>query len=98
LTKFLSHKYQTVLVGGNIDKTEESSKFILNQLNLTAIDIPEMKRAISFLNDYKAYKKIRNLIQQHKPDIVHTHASKAGTLGRLAAIHEKVPIIIHTFH
>ncbi len=37
-------------------------------------------------------------IKQFKPDIVHTHAAKAGALGRLAAYHEKVPGIVHTFH
>jgi glycosyltransferase involved in cell wall biosynthesis len=38
------------------------------------------------------------MIREFKPDIVHTHAAKAGALGRLAALHEKVPVIIHTFH
>ena len=50
------------------------------------------------MQDYKAYRKIKQIIKEFKPDIVHTHASKAGAIGRLAAIHCKVPIIIHTFH
>lgn len=57
-----------------------------------------MKRSINPLNDYKAYKEIRKIIREFKPDIVHTHASKSGALGRLAAIKENVPVIVHTFH
>ena len=57
-----------------------------------------MLREINLKNDYAAYKKIKKIIQEFKPDIVHTHASKAGTLGRLAASSCGVPIIIHTFH
>ena len=57
-----------------------------------------MKRSINPLNDYNAYKKIKNIIKEYKPDIVHTHAAKAGTIGRLAAYTSKVPVIVHTFH
>jgi glycosyltransferase involved in cell wall biosynthesis len=57
-----------------------------------------MKREISFKNDIIAYRKIKKLIKEFKPDIVHTHASKAGTLGRLAAYSCGVPVIVHTFH
>jgi glycosyltransferase involved in cell wall biosynthesis len=37
-------------------------------------------------------------MKREKPDIVHTHAAKAGALGRLAAIFSGVPIKVHTFH
>jgi glycosyltransferase involved in cell wall biosynthesis len=38
------------------------------------------------------------MMREFRPDIVHTHASKAGVLGRLAAISLGIPIVIHTFH
>jgi glycosyltransferase involved in cell wall biosynthesis len=57
-----------------------------------------MKRAISFNSDWTAYQKLKKLIRDFKPDIVHTHAAKSGALGRMAAKHCGVPVIVHTFH
>jgi len=98
LSKYLSKDFETLLVAGEKDETEDSSQFILNELGLKPIIIPEMKREINLKNDRIAYKKIKKIIAEFKPDIVHTHASKAGTIGRLAAYKMKVPIILHTFH
>ena len=98
LSKYLSDDFETLLVGGQKDETEDSSEFILNKLDLSPIIIPEMKREINFKNDRIAYKKIKQIIADFKPDIVHTHASKAGAIGRLAAYNMNVPVILHTFH
>ena len=98
LSKYMPEKFETLLVGGMHDETEKSSDFILKNLNLSPIIIPEMKREINLKQDIIAYKKIKQLINEFKPDIVHTHASKAGALGRLAASNLKVKGIVHTFH
>lgn len=98
LTKYLSDDFETLLVGGVKDESEASSDFIIENLGLKPIIIPEIKREINIKNDYIAYKKIKQLIQEYKPDVVHTHASKAGALGRLAASACNVPVIVHTFH
>lgn len=98
LTKYLYPEYETMLIGGIHEDDEESSEFILNSLGINAIIIPEMRRSINGFSDYQAYRKIKNIIKEYKPHIVHTHASKAGMLGRKAAIDAGVPIIVHTFH
>ncbi len=98
LSKYISPAYETLLVGGAKDASEESSDFIVENLGLKPVIVEEMMREIDLKNDYAAYKKIKKLIREFKPDIVHTHASKAGTLGRLAAASCGVPVIVHTFH
>jgi glycosyltransferase involved in cell wall biosynthesis len=98
LTKYLSPEYETLLIGGIRDDEEESSEFILNSLGIHAVVIPEMKRSINGISDIQAYQKIKKIIREFRPDIVHTHASKAGMLGRKAALDMNVPILVHTFH
>jgi glycosyltransferase involved in cell wall biosynthesis len=98
LSKYLPNEYETLLIGGPEEDGEESSLFILESLSLKPIIIPELKRSINPLSDYFAYKKIKKIIKEYKPDIVHTHASKAGAIGRLAAWRCHVPVIVHTFH
>lgn len=98
LTKFLAPEFETLLVSGMIQESEESSEFILQQLELQATYIPAMKREISLRDDWESYINIKRIIKKFKPDIVHTHAAKAGTLGRLAASACGVKAIVHTFH
>jgi glycosyltransferase involved in cell wall biosynthesis len=98
LSKYMSPEFETLLIGGQIDETEESSLYIAENEGLKPIIIDEMKRSINFLADRKALKKINEIIRDFKPDIVHTHASKAGVLGRRAAFQLDVPVVVHTFH
>ena len=98
LSKFLEPEFETLLVGGPEEEGEDSSLYIPLGLGLKPKVLNQFQRSINFKADYKAYKEIKRLIKEFKPDIVHTHASKAGAVGRLAAIHCKVPIIVHTFH
>ncbi len=98
LTKFLEPEFETLLIGGQKDESEDSSEFIAKSVGLRPFVISEMRREINFKNDIIAYQKIKNIIKKFKPDIVHTHASKAGMLGRIAAYKMNVPVIVHTFH
>jgi glycosyltransferase involved in cell wall biosynthesis len=98
LSKYLEPDYETLLVGGPEEEGEDSSLYIPEGLGLKPRVLNQFQREINLKADYAAYKEIKKLIREFRPDIVHTHASKAGAIGRLAAIHCKVPVIIHTFH
>lgn len=98
LAKFLQPEFETLLVGGVPDEEEKDALYILEEYGIEAMVIKELKRNPNLSSDRKAYKKLKQIIQDFKPDIVHTHASKAGALGRRAALKCNVPVILHTFH
>ena len=60
--------------------------------------LEEMRRAILPGRDLATYRRLAERFRELKPDIVHTHSSKAGILGRWAAHRSGVPAIIHTIH
>lgn len=98
LTSDLSNEFNTLLIGGPCEEGEADAMYIAHQLGVHPIVIEEMGRSVNPLQDLRALRRIRKIIREFKPDIVHTHASKAGALGRIAARLEGVPVIVHTFH
>lgn len=70
---------------------------ILRQKGFSVQEIP-MAREIDPLQDLQSIRKMKALFRSTRPDIVHTHTSKAGLAGRMAAYLANVPIIIHTVH
>lgn len=98
LTKYLPGDYETLLVGGSQEATEEGSHHILSGLGIEPLILPELQREVAPWRDRGAYNRIKKLIKEFKPDIVHTHAAKAGAVGRMAAADLGVKAIVHTFH
>ena len=102
-TILLSHEldkigYKTILVKGTEGQTEGDMMYLAESKGVKPVIIPELGREIGFKNDLVAFYKLYKLIKSEKPDIVHTHTAKAGTLGRIAAWLADVPVILHTFH
>jgi glycosyltransferase involved in cell wall biosynthesis len=98
LSRYMQPDFDTLLVIGGKEDHEQDADFLATANNIEPRCIPEMKRPISPKDDWAAYNKLKKLIREYKPDIVHTHAAKSGALGRLAAKHAGVPVIVHTFH
>lgn len=61
-------------------------------------EVHTMRRAILPWHDAVCYFALRKLIAKVQPQVVHTHSSKAGILGRAAAWAEDVPAVVHTVH
>lgn len=103
----LLDKYEVVLVCGNSlesGMTREETAIVEGEFQageekgMKVIRVAALRRRISPVHDLIALCAIWRIIWQQKPDIVHTHTSKAGILGRLAAWFSRVPVIIHTSH
>ena len=62
------------------------------------VEIPELVRELSPMKDMKAVSRLRNYFRHEKFDVVHTHSSKAGIVGRIAARQAGVPVVVHTVH
>ena len=57
-----------------------------------------MRRSILPGKDLLVYRELVRRFRDLRPDVVHTHSSKAGILGRLAAWKARVPLVVHTIH
>lgn len=62
------------------------------------IVVNSLRRAIRPIHDIRAYLALKTLLRSLRPDVVHTHSSKAGILGRAAAGAVGIPAIVHTIH
>jgi glycosyltransferase involved in cell wall biosynthesis len=60
--------------------------------------VKDLVRQINPLKDLKAFFQVKRILKKIKPDIVHTHSSKAGIIARTAAFFLRVPVIIHSVH
>jgi len=65
---------------------------------LACFEVPDLVRQVSPLRDLRCFRQLTQLIRDWKPDVVHTHSSKAGILGRAAAWRLRVPAVVHTVH
>jgi glycosyltransferase involved in cell wall biosynthesis len=88
-------RFQTVLVVGS-----GSDPAMLARVapHVEVIEVPDLIREISPPRDFRAFFHLRRLLRDGGFGIVHTHMSKAGVLGRLAARSAGVPVVVHTLH
>jgi len=101
LTRLLNERgYETTLIRGTENASEGTMDYLAEQLDIRPLHVPSLRRNIGW-HDVRALVALFLIIARERPDIVHTHAAKAGTLGRLAA--RAAPgrsgrVLVHTFH
>jgi glycosyltransferase involved in cell wall biosynthesis len=88
--------WETLLVHGSLDDGE--TEISLEGFDLPMRRVPSMVRPISPASDLRAAAALVGIIRAYRPHIIHTHLSKAGLLGRSAAMFSSSAARIHTFH
>lgn len=90
--------YCVKLVTGRTTDPQEDVEEFSARTGVPVVHMDELRREVSPINDLKALIKLRSLIAEERPEIVHTHSSKAGILGRIAARLAGCPVVVHSPH
>jgi glycosyltransferase involved in cell wall biosynthesis len=96
---------QTLLVHGEIGPGEASLERLVDEAGLASHRVRGLGRRVSPLTDVRALWSLVRIVFRVRPDVVHTHTAKAGTLGRIAAFLYNLTrrrsqrcLVVHTFH
>lgn len=87
--------FEVALAWGPGDRLDSEAEAIDD---LERVPVPSLVRPVAPVSDLRAFRALRAAIRSFRPDVVHTHSSKAGILGRLAAHREGVGAVVHTVH
>ena len=90
--------WATTLVTGP-ERSPEGDLFDeADRRGVPVVTVPSLRRRVRPVGDLRAVLELVRLFRRERPDIVHTHSSKAGLIGRLAARIGGVPVVVHTVH
>jgi len=90
--------HRCLLVTGPQTGPEGDLRGEAEQLEVPVCVVPSLVREVAPRRDLAAVLRLRRIFERSRPRIVHTHSSKAGILGRLAARWARVPVVVHTVH
>jgi glycosyltransferase involved in cell wall biosynthesis len=93
--------HDVLVVAGRMPPGEASMEHVADELGVTYVRLPSLRREVSPHADLVSIGALRRLLVEQRPDVLHTHTSKAGTTGRLAALAARSArprTVVHTFH
>jgi glycosyltransferase involved in cell wall biosynthesis len=93
--------HDVIVVAGTIPAGEASMEHLALELDVPYLRLPELRREVSPLHDAAAVRALYRLLAERRPDVLHTHTSKAGTAGRVAALlraRARPRAVVHTYH
>lgn len=91
-------RFEVDLVSGPTSGDEGSIEPRVEAAGIEIVRVPDLVRRVDPLRDWRALRALTALFRERRYDIVHTHTSKAGLLGRVAARRAGVPVVVHTPH
>ena len=91
-------RFEADLISGFTEGSEGSIEHLVQKAGVEIVREPALVRQVSPHRDLLALRRLTRLFRERRYDIVHTHTSKAGFIGRLAAERAGVPIRVHTPH
>jgi glycosyltransferase involved in cell wall biosynthesis len=95
-----ANRYRTLLVAGNVGRGEASFAALAQRYGAELRTLDSLGPELDLRRDLRALRELVRLMRGFRPQIVHTHTAKAGTLGRVAAriaLGRRV-VVIHTYH
>jgi glycosyltransferase involved in cell wall biosynthesis len=100
IASYLNHHphFDVHLAVGPVPAHEIDLTYLANERGIPLIIIPSMVNYINPWHNFRSVAELYAQIRQRKYDVVHTHSSVAGVVGRLAAVLARVPVIIHHVH
>jgi glycosyltransferase involved in cell wall biosynthesis len=93
--------HEVVVVAGTLAAGEESMEYLADELGVSVVKLPALQRELSPRADTRAIRRLRSLLRERRPDVVHTHTAKAGATGRMAALlsgSARPKVLVHTYH
>lgn len=97
LHQALRPEFDTVLITGRLDEGEGDMSYLLKSDDGVQW-LGTMSRPVRIWSDITSLFRLVRILRHERPDIVHTHTAKAGTIGRVAALFAGVPVLVHTYH
>ncbi len=99
LALHLKDEFEILVVYGEKEADElEYDDALKHHSEIAFLKIDSLKRSLNPLNDITSFFRLKKLVKNFRPDVVHTHGSKPGLIGRPAAWFAGVKVILHTMH
>jgi glycosyltransferase involved in cell wall biosynthesis len=90
--------HESLLIVGEPEPGEGSLEGEAVAAGARIVKLPDLRRNISPARDFRVLRQLVARFREFRPDVVATHMSKAGALGRVAARLSGVPVVVHTYH